>query len=129
MRTLLNNKIEFESADWERIEELCLIQCTGEEIARIMRVSYDTLERRIFDNYGVNAAEYIKTLASDGSCSLRRAQWKSATEVGNVSMQIWLGKQMLGQKDKEEIDSNTVIRILDETKPDGEQDSKVLFTD
>jgi hypothetical protein len=35
--------------------------------------------------------------------SLRRAQWKSA-EGGNVTMQIWLGKQWLGQKEQHEID-------------------------
>jgi len=29
-------------------------------------------------------------------------QWKSA-EKGNVTMQIWLGKQILGQADKSEV--------------------------
>lgn len=38
-----------------------------------------------------------------GKASLRRMQFKSA-EDGNVTMQIWLGKQMLGQRDKSEID-------------------------
>ena len=42
-------------------------------------------------------------------------QWKSA-EQGNVSMQIWLGKQMLGQSDKQEIEH---IRPIDEVEFDG----------
>jgi len=34
----------------------------------------------------------------NGRSSLRRLQWKSATN-GNITMQIWLGKQYLGQRD------------------------------
>jgi len=33
-----------------------------------------------------------------GQCSLRRLLWKSATN-GNIAMQIWLGKQYLGQRE------------------------------
>jgi hypothetical protein len=31
--------------------------------------------------------------------SLRRMQWEKA-QTGNTTMLIWLGKQMLGQKDR-----------------------------
>jgi hypothetical protein len=31
--------------------------------------------------------------------SLRRIQWKLA-EAGNATMCVWLGKQLLGQRDK-----------------------------
>jgi hypothetical protein len=129
MRTLLKNKIEFDSADWEQIEELCIIQCTGEEIARVMKIDYDTLQRRIKETYGVSAAEYIKTLASQGHSSLRRSQWKSATENENVTMQIWLGKQYLGQKDKEEVDNNTTVRIIDQTSDIHEEDDPAVEID
>ena len=43
--------------------------------------------------------------------SLRRAQWKSA-KSGNVTMQIWLGKQWLGQKEQSEV---SISRNDDET--------------
>ena len=129
MRTLLKNKIEFDSADWEQIEELCIIQCTGEEIARVMKIDYDTLQRRIKETYGVSASEYIKTLASQGHSSLRRSQWKSATENENVTMQIWLGKQYLGQKDKEEVDNNTTVRIIDQTSDIHEEDDPAVEID
>ena len=42
-------------------------------------------------------------------------QWKSA-EKGNVTMQIWLGKQNLGQSDKQEVQH---IRPIDEIEFDG----------
>lgn len=37
-----------------------------------------------------------------GKASLRRMQFKTA-ESGNATMQIWLGKQYLGQKDKQDV--------------------------
>ena len=38
--------------------------------------------------------------------SLRRRQFKTALEDGNVTMQIWLGKQHLDQTDKRETNVN-----------------------
>jgi hypothetical protein len=38
----------------------------------------------------------------EGRMSLRRLQWKKAQE-GNTTMLIWLGKQYLGQSDKQEL--------------------------
>ena len=31
--------------DWKKVRGLCKIQCTGEEIASVLDISYDTLER------------------------------------------------------------------------------------
>lgn len=43
--------------------------------------------------------------------SLRRMQWSKAKE-GNVTMMIWLGKQVLGQKDRvEETLRSEVVEI------------------
>ena len=44
--------------------------------------------------------------------SLRRQQFKSA-EAGNVTMQIWLGKQYLGQTDK--VEENNINVTLEST--------------
>jgi len=48
-------------------------------------------------------------------------QWKSA-QNGNVTMQIWLGKNMLGQRDHNEIEyierKAEPITIIDDVKPD-----------
>ena len=50
---------------------------------------------------------YKKTSAA-GKMSLRREQWRSA-EKGNVTMQIWLGKQWLGQTDKVEQKTDATV--------------------
>ena len=78
--------------DYDLVAKLAEIQCTQEEIARILGCSTKTLQRD--DTF---CLIYKKGLES-GRTSLRRYQWKSA-EKGNVTMQIWLGKQFLGQKD------------------------------
>ena len=81
--------------DEEKIRDLASIQCTMKEIAAVMRCSVDTLERRF--------ADIIKTGQDEGKSSLRRAQYKVAMG-GNAAMLIWLGKQLLGQKEHPETD-------------------------
>ena len=96
---MANPKIIFTDKEWATIEAAAKIHCTGEEIAALLGIDYDTLNSRITEKHGVPTSDYIKNHASSGKASLRRMQWKSA-EGGNTTMQIWLGKQHLGQTDK-----------------------------
>jgi len=91
--------------DWASVDYMCIIHCTGEEIAGVLGMDYDTLNRNSKDQKGMPISEYIKEHQAGGKMSLRRAQWKSA-EGGNASMLIWLGKQWLGQKEVQEITFN-----------------------
>lgn len=43
---------------------------------------------------------HIKSIPKDGKISLRRAQMKAALN-GNASLLIWLGRNCLGQTDKD----------------------------
>ena len=74
----------------ESILELARIGCTQEETARILQCSVDTLTRRY--------ADVTKRGKADLCGSLRKAQVKVAILRENPTMQIWLGKQLLGQK-------------------------------
>lgn len=85
--------------DWVKVEKLCFIHCTGEEIAAIIEVDYDTLVAAIEREYKQTFSEYFKKHSSGGRASLRRMQFKAA-ESGNTTMLVWLGKQHLGQKDR-----------------------------
>lgn len=78
--------------DPELIKSLASINCTMPEIASITGVSIDTLERRF--------AAIIKEGRDHGKMSLRREMWKAVKERGNVTMMIWLSKQLLGYTDK-----------------------------
>lgn len=77
--------------DAKMVQDLASIGCKVVEIARILEVSEDTLNRR-FASEMAKGKENLKM-------SLRRWQLESAKK-GNVTMQIWLGKQYLDQKDK-----------------------------
>ncbi len=76
--------------DEKQIYQLAAINCSNEEIATIMRVDKRTIERRF--------AAVIKEGRENGKMSLKRKQFDVAMK-GNVSMLIWLGKNMLGQRD------------------------------
>lgn len=102
---------------WASVDYMCMIHCTGEEIAGVLGMDYDTLNRNCKEQKGMFISEYIKQHQNGGKMSLRRAQWKSA-ENGNVTMQIWLGKQWLGQKEQAEIDLSV---NADETTKEMEQ--------
>jgi hypothetical protein len=82
--------------DYEKAEKLASIMCTQSEIASVLGVSVDLLEHN---------PEFIrihKKGMEHGRASLRRMQYTAANS-GNATMQIWLGKQYLSQKDKQEI--------------------------
>lgn len=89
--------------DTNLVKELARIHCTRDEIARIVGCHVDTLYARFSDLLQEGMAE--------GKRSLKRLQWQQA-ERGNVQMLIWLGKQWLGQKDRQPDETpNTIINI------------------
>lgn len=101
-----------------QFEELCKIQCTEKEIAAFFGVDIDTLNTRVKEHYGRNFSDVFQEKREGGKSSLRRAQWKKATEgAGDTVMQIFLGKNILNQADKQELkveaDGNTVNSISD----------------
>lgn len=87
--------------DYATVEKLLHIQCTGEEIAAVLGINYDTLVSSIKRDHKMSYSEYSEQKKAGGKASLRRMQWKQA-ENGNTTMLIWLGKQMLGQSDKQQ---------------------------
>jgi hypothetical protein len=92
--------------DYKTLDTLCKLQCTGEECASVLSIDYDTLNLGLKRDGHGGFTEYFKKIGEGGKASLRRLQWKSA-ESGNATMQIWLGKQYLGQTDK--TDTNTAL--------------------
>ncbi len=78
------------------VAALCRIHARDEEIVAALGINEGTLKqlkknpefRRVYDRG-----------KADGKMSLRRMQWTSARR-GNVVMQIFLGKALLGQNDR-----------------------------
>jgi len=88
--------------DWNTFDKLCQIQCTKTEIAAVLGCSEDTIERRVLDEFSVTFAVHYITRAALGTMSLRRKQYEVAMN-GSVPMLIWLGKNILSQTEKNEI--------------------------
>ena len=87
-------RIEIDAVE---VEKFAQIGCTQQEIADAIGVSLATLKNR-FNEPGSEILAAYKRGASAIRQSLRRAQLKLALS-GNATMGIWLGKQMLGQRD------------------------------
>lgn len=87
--------------DKKQFEQLCSIQCTLEEIAGFFSCSGDTIERWCIREYKADFAEVFRQKRGLGRISLRRSQFRMAET--NPTMAIWLGKQYLGQTDRQEV--------------------------
>lgn len=80
--------------DYEKVFELASIMCTQQEIASVLKCHRETL---IKDE---KFQEIYNQGLDNGRMSLRRRQFNMSET--NPAMAIWLGKQMLNQKDQVE---------------------------
>ena len=87
---------------WQQVDAMCQIQCTHDEICAVLQCNIDTLSDACKRKFGVNFSDYFQEKRAGGRMSLRRRQWKTTLD-GNPTMQIWLGKNVLGQTDKNEV--------------------------
>ena len=84
--------------DLPELEKLCALQCTDREIAGWFGVSTRTVERK---RKVRKFADVMERGKAKGRISVRRMQMR-LLEKGNATMGIWLGKQLLAQKDQVE---------------------------
>jgi hypothetical protein len=80
--------------DMQIIEEMAAIGCTPKEICGVLKLSPDIFKLMPQTKDAVQRGNERQRV------SLRRLQWKTAQK--NPIMQIFLGKQILGQSDKVE---------------------------
>jgi|TARA_R100000655_G_scaffold15285_3_gene34014 DNA-binding CsgD family transcriptional regulator len=88
-----------------------------EEVLKL--AGYGCTQREIADFYGCDESLISKNYSSiiakgkaDLKKKLRKAQLKLALE-GNATMLVWLGKQMLGQSDKQEVTTTELPKGFD----------------
>jgi hypothetical protein len=92
-----NRKLKLDS---KRIYELAQLHCTKAEIAINVGCSVETLTRRF--------SLIIEKGYEDSKESLRRWMMRAAKN-GNVVMQIWLSKQLLGYKERQPDEAPTSV--------------------
>lgn len=111
-------KIKKADIDWAKVKDMCAIMCTAEEIASISRICIKTLCNRCKSDHGMTFQEFWGVHSAEGKMSLRRAQYEAATTKGNVTAQIWLGKQVLGQRDKQDHNVKLTVPTFVDDVPD-----------
>ena len=87
--------------DWTILDALLRIQCTRREVASVLGCSDDTITRAVKRAHRMTYEEYAASHAAAGHVSIRRRQYELAMS-GDRTMLIWLGKQYLGQSEKQE---------------------------
>lgn len=115
--------------DWDQIKALCAIQCTKDEIAGFFGISEDSIKRAAQRDFGVRFGDLRVIWAEGGKCSLRRKQWKLADT--NPAMAIFLGKQILHQRDDINLNHNgaviqEIVHYGDEPPKKYEEESKEI---
>ena len=90
--------------DVEQVEKLASFGCSNTEIASFFGCSKDLISK----SYSTNVSKG----KDKGKIRLRQLLWKSA-EKGNVTMQIWLGKQLLGQSEQPMVMEDELVEGFD----------------
>lgn len=90
--------------DWKFINQFLHAQCDGAPIARMYGMHPETFYKMVVDKYGEeynisDFSAYQQIKRSEGKELLRSKQFEKAI-FGDNTMLIWLGKQVLGQRDQ-----------------------------
>lgn len=94
--------------DWDAVDNMAAIHCTGPEIACVLGVHEDTMSNACRREKKMDFSTYIRQKRGTGKASLRRRQWKAA-EAGDRTMLVWLGKNWLEQTDKMEQRTHAIV--------------------
>ena len=88
----------------EKVEQLARYGCTNTEIAQF----YGCDESLIRKSY----SEFLTKGRAEGKTNLRKWQYNVAKK-GNVTMLIWLGKQVLGQSENPMVMEDELVEGFD----------------
>lgn len=89
------------------VRSLAQIQCTHREAAAVLRVHIETFAKFVAE--GAPGHDDWTQGRQEGLASLRRKQWKLADK--NANMAIFLGKNLLSQKDKQEFEHSGSVEV------------------
>ena len=87
--------------DWTKVGRYLQAQCLTTGIAGVLGISTDTLYLRCMKDLNMDYTAFSEQKKAEGKELLRMKQFELAM-MGNVPMAIWLGKNLLGQKDQVE---------------------------
>lgn len=97
----------FVDFDWSKLNIALGYGARLIDCADHLDCSEDVIQNRIKEKYNISFSEYRNRKMSKMRLSVMQKQYDLAMS-GNPVMLIWLGKQLLEQKDKQEIDHSVV---------------------
>lgn len=100
--------------DWKVVDHFLMCGCTGTQVAAKIGVSADTLYDRVMQEFGVSFSEYLQEKRSTGETLVKEAQFDEAVRKRNTTMLVWVGKQLCGQTEKQEVrhEGNIPIQVV-----------------
>ena len=98
--------------NWADMEDLCLVNAKLETVANYFKCSPDTIVKAIKrETHCKNFTVYKEYILAKTQVKLMKAQLDSAIKYRNTEMLKWLGKNILGQKDKLDFSSTQDVNI------------------
>jgi plasmid maintenance system antidote protein VapI len=106
--------------DWDFVDRNLEAGCDGTEVAAALGIAADTLYRHCQKEKGMTFDAYKQLKKARGDSLLKTKQFAVAMQ-GDRTMLVWLGKQRLSQRDKQEVehDGAVEIKIIREIKDKG----------
>lgn len=101
-------------------ENLCSRQCTMADICAVLDITDKTLSGWCRRTYGKSFSEVFEIKRRIGFASLRNTQFKLAEK--SAAMAIFLGKQYLGQSDKDDWQRRYDEKLLELKEKKSEQE-------
>lgn len=102
--------------DWQQVGEMLKCGSSATSIAIGLGISTDTLYVRSKSDLNLDFSAFSQQKKAQGNDLLRQKQFELAMS-GNVPMLIWLGKNRLGQADKQEV-KTVELKPVDDQKND-----------
>lgn len=91
--------------NWEMVDRMIEAQCNSKQVAGYCGMDYGHFLKKFKEHHKIDFSDYSNQKALSGLAILQTAQYNKALNngsKGNVQMLMYLGKVLLGQKDKDD---------------------------
>ncbi len=105
-------QIQWSEEQWKAFKSICRVTNKPYAISLVMGVRQSTIDSILKRELGVSFEDYLAKSWEETRYQLRAKQIDMAL-AGHPTMLIWLGKQILGQTDKHQLDANVSLSWAD----------------
>ncbi len=95
--------------DWNEVGRLLQAGCDGVQCAAYFGIDENTLYNRSKEDNNISFSDFLRQNRYKGDALIHAKQFECALKDKDKAMLIWLGKQRLGQRDKQEIEQNVTL--------------------